>query len=89
MMLLKLLALPGASAQNDLYEALKEGQITFDEFNAKLIELDGGVNGFAARAKTASGGIATAFINMRTAVTRGVTGIIKSVDKALQANTLR
>ena len=78
----------GASAQNDLYEALKEGQITFDEFNAKLIELDGGVNGFAARAKTASGGIATAFINMRTAVTRGVTGIIKSVDKALQANGL-
>ena len=78
----------GASAQNDLYEALKEGQITFDEFNAKLIELDGGVNGFAARAKTASGGIATAFTNMRTAVTRGVTGIIESVDKALQANGL-
>lgn len=78
----------GASAQNDLYEALKEGQITFDEFNAKLIELDGGVNGFAARAKTASGGIATAFTNMHTAVTRGVTGIIKSVDKALQANGL-
>ena len=78
----------GASAQNDLYEALKEGQITFDEFNAKLIELDGGVNGFAARAKTASGGIATAFTNMHTAVTRGVTGIIESVDKALQANGL-
>lgn len=78
----------GASAQNDLYSALKEGQITFDEFNAKLIELDGGVNGFAARAKTASGGIATAFTNMHTAVTRGVTGIIKSVDKALQANGL-
>ena len=50
----------GASAQNDLYKALQDGSITFDQFNDKLIELDGGVNGFASRAKTASDGIATA-----------------------------
>ena len=41
-------------------KALQDGSITFDQFNDKLIELDGGVNGFASRAKTASDGIATA-----------------------------
>ena len=78
----------GESAQNDLYEALKTGQITFDQFNDKLIELDGGVNGFAARARTASGGIATAFKNTQTAVTRGMTGILSAIDKVLQSNGL-
>lgn len=73
----------GQSAQNDLYAALKDGSITFDQFNAKIVELDGGVNGFAVRAKTASAGIATAFANMRTAVVRGLEGIIRSVDDTL------
>ncbi len=78
----------GVSAQNDLYDALKSGEITFDQFNEKLIELDGGVNGFAARAKTASGGIATAFKNAQTAVTRGMTGILSAIDTVLQSNGL-
>ena len=59
-----------------------------DQFNDKLIELDGGVNGFAARARTASGGIATAFKNTQTAVTRGMTGILSAIDKVLQSNGL-
>lgn len=75
----------GESAQNDLYAALKDGDITFADFNAKIIELDGGVNGFAERAKTASAGIATAFANMRTAVVRGLEGLIRSIDETLAA----
>lgn len=78
----------GASAQNDLYKALQDGSITFDQFNDKLIELDGGMNGFASRAKTASDGIATAMTNVRTAVTRGMTGIIESIDNVLSSNGL-
>lgn len=76
----------GASAQNDLYAALKDGSITFEDFNAKIIELDGGVNGFAERAKTSTGGIRTAWTNMNTAVVRGVTKIIEAID-ALLKNT--
>lgn len=78
----------GKSAQNDLYAALQDGSITFEEFNDKLIELDGGVDGFAERAKTASGGIATAFANMKTAVVRGMEGIIRSIDDSLAAVNL-
>lgn len=78
----------GKAAQNDLYAALQDGSITFDQFNDKLIELDGGVDGFAERARTASGGIATAFSNMRTAAVRGLEGIIRSIDEALAAVNL-
>lgn len=78
----------GASAQNDLYKALQDGSITFDQFNDKLIELDGGVNGFASRAKTVSDGIATAMTNVRTAVIRGMTGIIEAIDNVLASNGL-
>jgi tape measure domain-containing protein len=73
----------GQSAQNDLYDALKSGEITMEEFNAKLIELNDGTDGFAERAKTASGGIRTAWTNMQTSVVRGVTNIIESIDSVL------
>jgi tape measure domain-containing protein len=73
----------GQSAQNDLYDALKSGEITMEEFNAKLIELNDGTDGFAERALTASGGIKTAWTNMQTSVVRGVTNIIEAIDSVL------
>src|SRR5690606_3365484 len=73
----------GKSAQNDLYKALKDGEITFDQFNEKLIELSNQTGGFADRARTATGGIRTAITNMKTAVVRGVTDIIGAIDKVL------
>src|SRR5690606_11091950 len=79
----------GTSAQMDLYEALKEGHITFDEFNDKLIELSNATGGFAERARTATGGIKTAWTNMRTAVVRGVTNIIESIDSVLEKTPLK
>lgn len=79
----------GASAQMDLYDALKDGHITFDEFNAKLIELSNTTGGFAERARTATGGIKTAWANMRTAVVRGVTNIIESIDSVLEKTPLK
>nr|DAE65978.1 MAG TPA: tail tape measure protein [Caudoviricetes sp.] len=74
----------GASAKNDLYEALKKGTITFDQFSDKLIELDGGLNGFAQLARVNSIGIATSFKNIKTAVVRGVANMIQAFDKAGQ-----
>src|SRR5690625_774968 len=73
----------GASAQNDLYDALKEGEITFDQFNKKLIKLSNETGRFADRALTASGGICSAWTNMGTAIVRGVTNIITAIDEFL------
>lgn len=78
----------GASAKNDLYQALKEGEITFDQFSDKLIELDGGLNGFAELARVNSIGIATSFKNIKTAVVRGTANMIQAFDKAAQARGL-
>jgi len=77
----------GASS-NDLYDALKSGQITFDQMNAKLVELSTATGGFADMAKEASGGIGTSWTNMQIAITRGVTNIISSIDKNLTENSL-
>lgn len=79
----------GKSAQMDLYEALKSGRITFDEFNAKLIELSNQTGGFADRARTAASGIRTAWTNMNTAVVRGVTEIIAAIDNVLKDTPLK
>jgi len=73
----------GESAQNDLYKALQAGEITFDQFNAKIIELDGAVGGFAELAKTATGGIGTAWTNLKTAIVRETAGIIGAIDEGL------
>lgn len=73
----------GKSAQNDLYSALKDGNITFDQFNAKLIELSEGTGGFADVARNATGGLRTSFANVKTAIVRGLTGSIEAIDEAL------
>ncbi len=73
----------GASAKNGLYAALSSGQITFTQFNDKIIELNKGVGGFAEVAKTSTGGIGTAWTNLHTAVVRGTTGIVSAIDKGL------
>lgn len=70
----------GKSAQRDFYAALKSGQITFDQFSNRLVELDKGVGGFAELARENSKGIATSFNNLKNAVVRGVAGTIKALD---------
>ena len=87
--LAKAFGFAGKSAQNDLYEALKSGEITFEEFNQKLIELSNQTGGFAERARTASSGIRTAWTNMNTAVVRGVTEIIAAIDAVLKDTPLK
>ena len=73
----------GESATNDFYDALKAGDITMSEFNEKLIELDQAQGGFAETAQTASGGIKTAWTNMKTWFVMGVADILGAIDEAL------
>lgn len=66
----------GDSAVNDLYSALQSGEVTFDDFNAKLVELNQAEGGLADTAQTASSGIATSMSIMQSAVTRNLASVI-------------
>ncbi len=70
----------GTNSIPQLYNALTSGEITMTQFNDKLIELNAGVGGFAEVAKTATGGIGTAFTNMRTRIAVGVAAVIEGID---------
>jgi len=72
----------GAST-NDLYDAMKKGNVSFNDFNAALISLNGeGLNGmasFAEQAKTATGGIGTAFTNAGNRVKAAMEKVITAI----------
>lgn len=77
----------GKSAQRDLYAALKEGNVTFDQFTGKLIELGTGTGMLADLAKENSLGIATSFGNLRNAVAKNVANMITKFDEIVQKLT--
>ena len=70
----------GKSAQRDLYAALQNGTVTFDQFQDKLIELGTGTGTLAGLAKENSLGIATSFNNLKNAVAKNIANIITKVD---------
>ena len=73
----------GGSATAEFGAALRTNQITMTEFNDKLIELSGGVGGFAELAKTATGGIGTAWTNLKTGIVRETANIMTAIDAGL------
>lgn len=74
----------GVTSVNELYDALKGGEITFTEFNDRLIELNDGVGGFADLAQKNSKGIQTSFENIKSAVIKGVEKTVRALDEGLQ-----
>lgn len=70
----------GQSATQDLYQALKDGDITMQQFNDRLIEVGTGAGIMAKLAKENSAGIATSIGNLRNAASRGLADIIKSFN---------
>jgi tape measure domain-containing protein len=78
----------GNSATQDFYEALKDGEITFDDFQDKLIELSGETGGFADQAREATKGIRTSFQNLQTAISRNMEGIIRKFDEVADSRGL-
>lgn len=68
---------------NDLYEAMKNGSISFDDFNKKVIELNqngfGKYASFAQQAKDATQGIGTAMENVKNRVAKAVQKVIEAV----------
>ncbi len=73
---------PSANAQT-LYSALQSGQVSMRDFQDAIIDLNKnggeGFASFAEQAKSATNGIATSFMNARTALTRGMANIIQAI----------
>lgn len=77
--------LGAGKSSNDLYEALKSGKVSVDDFADAFVKLDSeGINGmasFAEQAKTGSAGIATSMSNAANAVTVQIAKIIDKVNE--------
>lgn len=69
----------------ELYNAMKSGQITFDQFNAALIECDTETGGFAETALSASKTIRTGFTNIKSAVENTEMRIISAFNNILDS----
>lgn len=76
--------LGAGSGANDLRKALNEGTVTTDQFLSAIVALDQeggeGIVAFSEQAKSATGGIATSFANVGTAVTRNLANFIDAVN---------
>lgn len=68
-----------------LYDAMKEGDITFEDFNKALIECDTETGGFAETAKDASKTIRTGFTNIKSAVENFEMAVIGAVDNIINS----
>jgi len=78
----------GYVSTDDLHDALVKGSASMDEFMDAIMRLNtegvDGLDSFEVAAKNATGGIKTAMTNMKTAVVRGVSNVIDSIDKGLK-----
>lgn len=71
---------------DELGEALRKGTVSMNDFMKTIMELNTkGGNGFTSfeeQAKTATGGIATAMTNVKTAITRGLAQIMEAIGQS-------
>lgn len=76
--------LGAGKTQNDLYEAMKNGSVSIDEVNEKMIELSAqGGEGFASwaeQAKSAGAGIQMAVTNVKAGVQRNLANIMDAIS---------
>ena len=73
---------------NELYEALKNGTITFDQFNDAMIECDTETGGFAETALEASKGIKTSMTNIKSAVQNLEQGFLSAMNNMLKSKAM-
>jgi len=77
----------GETAQTDLYAALKDGKVTFKEFQDQLIKLGTGTGELAKLARINSEGIGTSFENLKSAVIKGLANILEAINDVSKATT--
>lgn len=73
---------------NELYEALQNGTITFDQFNDALIECDTETGGFAETALEASKGVKTSMTNIKSAVQNLEQGFMSAMNNMMKSKVM-
>lgn len=73
---------------NELYDALQNGTITFDQFNDAMIECDTETGGFAETALEASKGVKTSMTNIKSAVQNLEQGFLSAMNNMLKSKTM-
>lgn len=77
----------GASAQRDLYQALKDGHITMDEFTDKLIEIGSATGTLGEMAKTNASTLRNEMEFLANATSKGLANILESVNNLVKEVT--
>lgn len=76
----------------DLYKALQDGTVTFDQLNQTIIKLNqsggDGFSSFEEQARAATGGIGTALENLQTRVAKAIAKVIDHLDAEKIANII-
>lgn len=83
----------GANAsQNDLYDALQKGTVTFDQMNEAIVRLDKeggeGFDSFESQARAATGGVGTALQNVQSRVSKAIAVVIDEIGGDNIANAI-
>lgn len=73
---------------NELYEALQNGTISFDQLNDAMIECDTETGGFADTALEASKGINTSMTNIKSAVQNLEQGFMSAMNNMLKSKAM-
>lgn len=73
---------------NELYEAVQNGTISFDQLNDAMIECDTETGGFADTALEASKGIKTSMTNIKSAVQNLEQGFMSAMNNMLKSKAM-
>lgn len=73
---------------NELYEALQNGTISFDQLNDAMIECDTETGGFAEAALEASKGVKTSMTNIKSAVQNLEQGFMSAMDNMMKSKAM-
>lgn len=73
---------------NELYEALQNGTISFDQLNDAMIECDTETGGFADTALEASKGIKTSMTNIKSAVQNLEQGFMSAMNNMFKSKAM-
>jgi tape measure domain-containing protein len=84
----KKLGYTSTAVSGDLYTALQKGKLSMNNFMKAVVELDeegiDGMANFHDQALSATNGVGTAFTNMKTAITKGLTDAIGKINEGLE-----
>lgn len=73
---------------NELYDALQNGTITFDQFNDAMIECDTETGGFAETALEASKGVKTSMTNIKSAAQNLEQGFMSAMNNMMKSKSM-